>query len=596
MVLLDKLLRRLRETGHRVLVFSQMVRVLDIISDYMRLRGYPHQRLDGSTPAAQRAQAMEAFNRPDSLDFAFLLSTRAGGLGINLATADTVVIFDSDWNPQNDLQAMSRAHRIGQTETVNIYRLVTSGSVEEEILERAKRKMVLDHLVIQRMDTSGRTVLDSEAGGGNRSVKAMFNKDELAAILRFGAEDLFKAAEEGSAERSRRLLEDDIDAILERAEVVDTRPAGAGGEGGAEGAAADLLSSFNVATFKSDEDDATFWSRLIREADRPPEVDEPLGPRAARLTIATAADNTGRQGSNPLGIPSRSLSGTPQLSDNEHEHGRSAGQQRQQKKAKGAGATKRRAGSSSNSSEPGPPVDGALLRVDQWLPDVCEEHPGAPLQAASSSAPATRPLSRRDAAAFVRAVRRYGLQSRLPSIAAEVGGVLKEVGLPEQRSLWRGLVEGCKRVLDMAAEAQQQDGKDPTLDFFGCAVKAGDLTHHLSCMALLESRVIALKAAQQDPATSFRLEAATVPPAVKWGKAIGWTPRDDAALLLGVYYYGLGHWEAVIRDPALGLSGKLACVLAGKDDSGAAAHSMDKALMPKGVVIRGVLLKFFSGV
>jgi chromodomain-helicase-DNA-binding protein 1 len=86
-------------------IFSlQMVRVLDIISDYMRLRGYPHQRLDGSTPAAARHQAMEVFNKPDSPDFAFLLSTRAGGLGINLATADTVVIFDSDWNPQVGLQ------------------------------------------------------------------------------------------------------------------------------------------------------------------------------------------------------------------------------------------------------------------------------------------------------------------------------------------------------------------------------------------------------------------------------------------------------------------------------------------------------------
>lgn len=81
-----------------------MVRVLDIISDYLRLRGWSHQRLDGSTPAAQRHAAMEAFNKPDSPDFAFLLSTRAGGLGINLATADTVIIFDSDWNPQNDLQ------------------------------------------------------------------------------------------------------------------------------------------------------------------------------------------------------------------------------------------------------------------------------------------------------------------------------------------------------------------------------------------------------------------------------------------------------------------------------------------------------------
>lgn len=95
MVLLDKLLRRLRETGHRVLIFSQMVRVLDIMSEYMRARGYQFQRLDGSTPAHLRHRAMEQFNAPGSRDFAFLLSTRAGGLGINLATADTVLLFDS---------------------------------------------------------------------------------------------------------------------------------------------------------------------------------------------------------------------------------------------------------------------------------------------------------------------------------------------------------------------------------------------------------------------------------------------------------------------------------------------------------------------
>lgn len=97
MTLLDKLLQRLKESGHRVLIFSQMVRMLDIISDYMRLRGYQHQRLDGSTPAAARHQAMQHFNAEGSADFAFLLSTRAGGLGVNLQTADTVIIFDSDW-------------------------------------------------------------------------------------------------------------------------------------------------------------------------------------------------------------------------------------------------------------------------------------------------------------------------------------------------------------------------------------------------------------------------------------------------------------------------------------------------------------------
>jgi hypothetical protein len=128
--------------------------------------------------------------------------------------------------------------------------------------------------------------------------------------------------------------------------------------------------------------------------------------------------------------------------------------------------------------------------------------------------------------------------------------------------------------------------QDVTLDFFGCAVKAADLNQHLSSMSLLAKRIDALTAAQQDPAASFRLEAAAVPPAAKWGKAIGWTPRDDAALLLGVYYHGLGHWEEVIGDERLGLQGKLGCVLAGREDgsmAGAAAAAGDKGnLQPKG--------------
>src|ERR1700722_560172 len=134
LVLLDKLLARLKQDGHRVLIFSQMVRMLDIMSDYMHLRGYAHQRLDGMVSSEARKKSISHFNAPGSPDFAFLLSTRAGGLGINLETADTVIIFDSDWNPQNDLQAQCRAHRIGQKNVVNIYRFVTKNSIEEDII------------------------------------------------------------------------------------------------------------------------------------------------------------------------------------------------------------------------------------------------------------------------------------------------------------------------------------------------------------------------------------------------------------------------------------------------------------------------------
>jgi SNF2 family DNA or RNA helicase len=197
-ILLDKLLTRLKETGHRVLIFSQMVIVLDLLAQYLSFKAWPFQRLDGSIRGELRRQALDHFNAEDSPDFCFLLSTRAGGLGINLATADTVIIFDSDWNPQNDLQAMARAHRIGQKSQVSVYRLVQRASIEEEIVERAKRKMVLDHLVIQRMDTSGRTVLNrafAPDAPESFSSQQPFTKEDLNGVLKFGAEELFKETE-----------------------------------------------------------------------------------------------------------------------------------------------------------------------------------------------------------------------------------------------------------------------------------------------------------------------------------------------------------------------------------------------------------------
>lgn len=250
LVLLDKLLVRLKETGHRVLIFSQMVRMLDILSEYLQKRHFPFQRLDGSIKGELRKQALDHFNAPGSQDFCFLLSTRAGGLGINLATADTVIIFDSDWNPQNDLQAQARAHRIGQKNQVNIYRLVTKNSVEEEIVERAKQKMVLDHLVIQRMDTTGRTVLDKKSTNSNNTP---FNKEDLTAILKFGAEELFKDEEDGDEEPTC-----DIDEILRRAETRDEGPATVGDE---------LLSAFKVASFAAFEEETEPISQVNENDD-----------------------------------------------------------------------------------------------------------------------------------------------------------------------------------------------------------------------------------------------------------------------------------------------------------------------------------------
>ncbi|KAJ1628926.1 SNF2 family N-terminal domain-containing protein [Pavlovales sp. CCMP2436] len=128
--LLDKLLPRLQKDGHRVLLFSQMTRMLDILEDYCYWKGYQYCRIDGSTNGEARDAAMEEYNAPGSEKFIFLLSTRAGGLGINLATADTVILYDSDWNPQMDLQAQDRAHRIGQKKQVKVYRFVSEGCAQ----------------------------------------------------------------------------------------------------------------------------------------------------------------------------------------------------------------------------------------------------------------------------------------------------------------------------------------------------------------------------------------------------------------------------------------------------------------------------------
>jgi SWI/SNF-related matrix-associated actin-dependent regulator of chromatin subfamily A member 5 len=198
MVILDKLLPKFQEQGSRVLIFSQMTRMLDILEDYSLWRGYKYCRLDGQTAHEDRERAIEEFNKPGSEKFLFMLSTRAGGLGINLATADIVILFDSDWNPQVDLQAQDRAHRIGQTKTVRVFRLITENTVEERIVERAEIKLRLDTVVIQQ----GRLV-DS---AGNK-----LGKDEMLGMIRHGADHIF-------ASKDCEITDEDIESILERGE------------------------------------------------------------------------------------------------------------------------------------------------------------------------------------------------------------------------------------------------------------------------------------------------------------------------------------------------------------------------------------------
>mmetsp|Transcript_17697 Transcript_17697/g.40126 ORF Transcript_17697/g.40126 Transcript_17697/m.40126 type:complete len:2003 (-) Transcript_17697:170-6178(-) len=195
MVLLDKLLPKLRQEGHKVLIFSQMVRMLDLISDFLDFRGFRHERLDGRIRGNERQKAIDRFeNDPD--DFVFLLSTRAGGVGINLTAADICIIFDSDWNPQNDVQAQARCHRIGQTKDVMVYRLITSKTFEQEMFERASKKLGLEQAVL---GTFGQ---DNDEG--------KLDAKDMELLLKKGA----YALQEGDDVEAREFCEDNIDSIL----------------------------------------------------------------------------------------------------------------------------------------------------------------------------------------------------------------------------------------------------------------------------------------------------------------------------------------------------------------------------------------------
>lgn len=203
MIVLDMLLKRLlvdnKHEGNKVLIFSQFTTMLDILEDYCVFRGYKYCRIDGSTSAFDRDSQMASFNSPGGDHLIFLLSTRSGGLGINLQAANNVVLYDSDWNPQMDLQAQDRAHRIGQQRSVRIYRLIVDGTMEERMYKRALKKLYLDAMVVQQ-------------GRLQANAKSTATAEELLSMVRFGAEEIFKS-------RGQEITDADIDQLLNEGET-----------------------------------------------------------------------------------------------------------------------------------------------------------------------------------------------------------------------------------------------------------------------------------------------------------------------------------------------------------------------------------------
>ena len=259
LILLDKLLPRLKEEGHRVILFSQFKIMLDIVEDYLRARGMVFERIDGSITGNKRQQAIDRFQAESSdkreVPFIMLLSTRAGGVGITLTAADTCIIFDSDWNPQNDLQAQARCHRIGQTKSVKVYRLLTRKTYEMQMFHMSSLKMGLDQVVLKGFE--------SNSGGEGALTKA-----EVEKLLRHGAYDIFNEENAGEAEaESNAFVQQDIDSILQRRSHTILHDH-TGSQSNAAGG------TFSKASFKTktndsskDEDvdieDPDFWTKMI---------------------------------------------------------------------------------------------------------------------------------------------------------------------------------------------------------------------------------------------------------------------------------------------------------------------------------------------
>uniref|UniRef100_A0A8C1LQ78 Chromodomain helicase DNA binding protein 1 n=1 Tax=Cyprinus carpio TaxID=7962 RepID=A0A8C1LQ78_CYPCA len=501
LILLDKLLVRLKERGHRVLIFSQMVRMLDILAEYLKYRQFLFQRLDGSIKGEMRKQALDHFNAEGSEDFCFLLSTRAGGLGINLASADTVVIFDSDWNPQNDLQAQARAHRIGQKKQVNIYRLVTKGSVEEDIIERAKKKMVLDHLVIQRMDTTGKTVLDT---GAAPSSSTPFNKEELSAILKFGAEELFKESE-GEEQEPQEM---DIDEILKRAETRENDP-------GPSTVGEELLSQFKVANFSMMEEeeidmdterDNKNWDDIIPEEQRRRLEEEERQKELAEIYLlprmrkcATQINFNGSEGRRSR---NRRYSGSDSDSVSDRKRPKKRGRPRTIPRENIKGFT-----------------DAEIRRFIKSYKKF-----GGPLERLDAIA--------RDAELVDKS--EHDLRRLAETIHASVSSFST---LDETESTFN-----CRG-------GRRGKVKGPTFRISGVQVNAKLVISHEEELAPLHKAIPADPEERKRYIIPCHSKAAHFD--IEWGK------EDDSSLLIGIYEYGYGSWEMIKMDPDLNLTHKL---------------------------------------
>ncbi|KAI5120346.1 hypothetical protein M0805_009421 [Coniferiporia weirii] len=494
MVLLDKLLLKLKQDDHRVLIFSQMVRMLDILSDYMSLRGYTHQRLDGTVSSEVRKKSIAHFNSPGSPDFAFLLSTRAGGLGINLETADTVIIFDSDWNPQNDLQAMARAHRIGQKSHVNVYRFVSKDTMEEDVLERAKRKMVLEYAIINQMDTS-QAHLSSKPGSQTKDATKPDNlsKDELTAVLKYGAQRMF---DKDDSQQNKKLDDMDLDDILNRAEDHETMAAG--DDGGASLGGEGFLAQFAaVSDIKND----MSWEDIIPLEERMRFEKEEEDRRMVELAEQTRERKRTHAPVSYEGMDVDQPASAPS------------------KKPKAAGPTRKTAGQ--KALELKERDIRVLVRSLQRWGDIRQRYSVIVTEAK--------------------------LTDKNKAMLLDVADQIIDVC---EQEVERNNAEKRNRLAAGETLTNAQKSKAVLVTFRGVGnINAETVLSRHRDLRILYDYLNSLP----DPYV-WELPIENIRPTLNWSGR--WGPKDDAMLLVGAYIYGFGNWEVIQKDPRLGLEGK----------------------------------------
>ncbi|KAF9469913.1 SNF2 family N-terminal domain-containing protein [Collybia nuda] len=496
MVLLDKLLARLRQDGHRVLIFSQMVRMLDILSDYMNLRGYLHQRLDGMVASDARKKSIAHFNAPGSPDFAFLLSTRAGGLGINLETANTVIIFDSDWNPQNDLQAMARAHRIGQKSHVSVYRFVSKDTMEEDVLERAKKKMVLEYAIINQMDTS-QAHLSSKANTQAKDPHKPDNlsKDELTAVLKYGAQKMF---DKDDSQQNQKLDEMDLDDILNRAEDHETMAeSGDGGTSlGGEGFLAQFAAVSDVKNDMSWEDIIPLEERQKFDAEDEQRKAEELAAQESRDRKRTHAQ-VSYEG---MDVDQPATTAAP-------------------KKPKAPGPTRKTA--SQKAMELKERDVRVLIRSLQRWGDIRQRYDII--------------------------VNESKLQDKNRGMMLDVADEIIEICAQAVKDS-----EDQKRSRIAAGETLTNAQKSKAV-LVTCR-GVGNINAETVLSRNRDLRILYNLLSELDDPYKWSIPIENIRPTLNWSGR--WGPQDDSMLLVGAFLYGFGNWETMAKDSKLGLEGK----------------------------------------